>query len=112
RSGGRAAREEPQGHGRFRAPVRDELGQRAAGARRLHGLTRGSPLARSKREGAMKPVHEKRHPGPATLEPQEDDNPVPEPAEEATWGSEGGGGDYRGSATGSGPSAAADDAEN
>ena len=43
----------------------------------------------------MRKERDKRHPGPATLEPQQDDNPVPEPPEEATWGSEGGGGDYR-----------------
>ena len=59
----------------------------------------------------MPEEREKRHPGPATLEPQQDDNPVPEPPEEPTWGSEGGGGDYRGSATGSGPRTGKDDDE-
>jgi hypothetical protein len=45
---------------------------------------------------------EKRHPRPATLEPEEDDNPVPEPPAEGSWGDEGGAGDYRGSPTGEG----------
>jgi hypothetical protein len=57
----------------------------------------------------MSPEREKRHPDPATLEPQQDDNPIPEPPEEPTWGSEGGGGDYRGSPAGSGPEADEDD---
>ena len=52
---------------------------------------------------------EERHPGPATLEPEEDDNPVPEPREEPSWGGEGGAGDYRGSPTGLGPETDEDD---